>query len=180
MCARRSRAPSGSRVRSRARRSRPSPRVRACPAGTRRAESALRSRTRCSAPPHRSRRVAPSCRRTRTRRRRCAVRARARVARRRSRGPSYHATVGFAVMAHGDLAQFAAVVGGVGAAIMLLARMRLELLAGLAVALVGEVLLAVALIPGHDLRIVVTPASHLAAFSLGLVFLGGAAWTFVR
>jgi len=83
-------------------------------------------------------------------------------------------------MAHGDLAQFAAVVGGAGAALLLLARTRLELLTGLGVALVGEALLAVALIPGHDLKLVVTPASHLAATLVGLLVLAGGAWALVR
>ena len=55
-------------------------------------------------------------------------------------------------MPHGDLAQLAAVVGGVGAAVLLLARTRVELLAGLGVALAGEAMLAVGLIPGHDLK----------------------------
>jgi putative inorganic carbon (HCO3(-)) transporter len=83
-------------------------------------------------------------------------------------------------MAHGDLAQLAAVVGGIGAAALLLARTRIELLAGLAVALVGEAMLAVALIPGHDLKLFVTPASHLAALIAGLIVVGLAAWAFVR
>ena len=83
-------------------------------------------------------------------------------------------------MAHGDLAQLAAVVGGVGAAILLLARSRLELLGGLAIALAGEAMLAVALIPGHDLKLFVTPATHLAAVIAGLVVVGLAAWAFVR
>src|ERR1044072_3973096 len=83
-------------------------------------------------------------------------------------------------MAHGDLAQFAAVVGGGGAALLLLARTRLELLTGLGVAFVGEALLAVALIPGHDLKLVVMPASHLAATLVGLLVLAGGAWALVR
>jgi len=83
-------------------------------------------------------------------------------------------------MAHGDLAQLAAVVGGVGAAILLLARTRVELLGGLAVALLGEAMLAVALIPGHDLKRFVTPATHLAALVVGLSVLALAAWAFVR
>ncbi|MFL6030266.1 MAG: O-antigen ligase family protein [Gaiellaceae bacterium] len=83
-------------------------------------------------------------------------------------------------MAHGDLAQFAAVVGGIGAALMLLARTRSELLGALAVALTGEALLAAALIPGQDLKLVVTPASHLAAAVAGVVLLGAGAWALVR
>lgn len=83
-------------------------------------------------------------------------------------------------MAHGDLAQLAAVVGGIGAAALLLARTRIELLTALAVALVGEAMLAVALIPGHDLKLFVTPASHLAALIAGLVVVGLASWAFLR
>jgi O-antigen ligase len=83
-------------------------------------------------------------------------------------------------VAHGDLAQLAAVVGGVGAAILLLARTRVELLAGLAVALAGEAMLAVGLIPGHDLKLFVTPASHLAALVAGLLVVGGIVWAFLR
>src|SRR6201999_278421 len=81
---------------------------------------------------------------------------------------------------HGDLAQLAAVVGAVGAALLLLSRTRIELLAGLAIAAVGEALLAVALIPGHDLKRFVTPASHLGALVFGLVVIGAIAWAFVR
>src|SRR3954447_25068518 len=81
---------------------------------------------------------------------------------------------------HGDLAQLAAVVGAVGAAILLLSRTRLELLAGLAIATAGEALLAVALIPGHDLERFVKPATHLAALAFGLLVLAAIAWAFVR
>ena len=81
---------------------------------------------------------------------------------------------------HGDLAQLAAVVGAVGAALLLLARTRLELLAGLATATVGEALLAVALIPGHDLKRLVSPASHLGALVFGVLVIAGIAWAFVR
>src|SRR5215831_454083 len=81
---------------------------------------------------------------------------------------------------HGDLAQLAAVVGAVGAAILLLARNRLELLGGLAIAVVGEALLAVALIPGHDLKRFVTPATHLAALVFCVVVIAAIAWASVR
>src|SRR3954465_5713621 len=83
-------------------------------------------------------------------------------------------------VSHGDLAQLAAVVGAVGAAILLLSRTRLELLAGLAIATAGEALLAVALIPGHDLERVVKPATHLGALVFGLLVLAAIAWAFVR
>jgi putative inorganic carbon (HCO3(-)) transporter len=83
-------------------------------------------------------------------------------------------------VAHGDLAQLAAVVGGVGAAILLLARTRAELLAGLAVAAAGEATLAAALIPGRDLKLLVTPATHVGAFVVGLLVIAVGAWALVR
>src|SRR5437762_8263621 len=81
---------------------------------------------------------------------------------------------------HGDLAQFAAVVGAVGAAILLLARTRVELLSGLAIAAASEAMLAVALIPGHDLKRFVTPATHLGALVFGVLVIAAVAWAFVR
>ncbi len=83
-------------------------------------------------------------------------------------------------MPHGDLGQLAAVVGAVGAAILLLSRTRAELLAGLAIAVTGEAMLAVALIPGPDLKLFVTPATHLAALVVGLLVIGALAWALVR
>jgi hypothetical protein len=83
-------------------------------------------------------------------------------------------------VAHGDLAQLAAVVGALGAAILLLSRTRVELLTGLAIATVGEVLLAVALIPGHDLKRFVSPASHAGALLFGVLVIAAIAWAFVR
>ena len=83
-------------------------------------------------------------------------------------------------MPHGDLAQLAAVVGAVGAAILLLSRTRAGLLAGLAIAVTGEAMLAVALIPGRDLKLFVTPATHLAALLVGLLVIGALAWALVR
>jgi putative inorganic carbon (hco3(-)) transporter len=81
---------------------------------------------------------------------------------------------------HGDLAQLAAVVGGIGAALLLLSRNRVELLAGLAIATVGEAMLAVALIPGHDLKRFVSPATHFAALVVGLLAIAALGWVFVR
>src|SRR6266550_3084263 len=72
-------------------------------------------------------------------------------------------------MPHGDLAQLSAVIGGLGAAAMLLSRTRAQLLAGLAVTAIGEATLAAALVPGADLKLLVTPASHAAALVVGLV-----------
>jgi O-Antigen ligase len=81
---------------------------------------------------------------------------------------------------HGDLAQLAAVVGAVGAAILLLSRNRVELLAGLAIATAGEALLAVALIPGHDLKLFISPAAHLGALVFGVLVIAAAAWALLR
>jgi O-antigen ligase len=78
-------------------------------------------------------------------------------------------------MPHGDLAQLSAVIGGLGAAAMLLSRPRAQLLAGMAVTAVGEATLAAALIPGADLKLLVSPASHTAALVVGiLVVVAGA------
>jgi O-Antigen ligase len=81
---------------------------------------------------------------------------------------------------HGDLAQLAAIVGAAGAAILLLSRTRVQLLGGLAVAAIGEVMLAAALIPGHDLKLLVSPASHAAALGIGIVVLAAAAYVLAR
>src|SRR3954454_20673812 len=83
-------------------------------------------------------------------------------------------------MPHGDLAQLSAVIGGLGAAAMLLSRTRTQLLAGLAATAAAEIALAAALIPGADLKLVVNPASHAAAFVVGLVAVGAWAWALAR
>jgi hypothetical protein len=83
-------------------------------------------------------------------------------------------------MPHGDLAQLAAVIGAVGTAALLLARTRLELLASLSVAAAGEGALAAALIPGADLKLLVSPASHLAALVLGVLLVCAAAAVLAR
>ena len=78
-------------------------------------------------------------------------------------------------MPHGDLAQLSAVIGGLGAAAMLLSRTRAQLLAGMAVTAVGEATLAAALIPGADLKLLVSPASHAAALVVGILVVGAGA-----
>jgi hypothetical protein len=83
-------------------------------------------------------------------------------------------------MPHGDLGQAAAVVGALGAATLLLSRTRVQLLLGLAVAVAGEAMLAVALIPGRDLKLFVTPATHLAALLVGVALIVGAGLALVR
>jgi putative inorganic carbon (HCO3(-)) transporter len=83
-------------------------------------------------------------------------------------------------MPHGDLAQLFAVLGGLGAAALLLSRSRVQLLAGLGLTTIAEAGLAVALIPGHDLKLFVSPPLHLVALIFGLLVLGGGAALFVR
>src|SRR5438128_11328008 len=78
-------------------------------------------------------------------------------------------------MPHGDLAQLSAVVGGLGAAAMLLSRTRAQLLAGLAVTAGGEATLAAALVPGADLNLLVAPAGHAAARVVGVLLVGAGA-----
>src|SRR5439155_18262534 len=78
-------------------------------------------------------------------------------------------------MPHGDLAQLSAVIGGLGAAAMLLSRTRAQLQAGLAVTAAGEATLAAALIPGADLKLLVSPASHAAALVVGVLVVGAGA-----
>ncbi len=63
---------------------------------------------------------------------------------------------------------------------MLLSRTRAQLLAGLAVTAIGEATLAAALIPGADLKLLVTPASHAAALVVGLVVVGAGAVALAR
>src|SRR5439155_1361350 len=78
-------------------------------------------------------------------------------------------------MPHGDLAQLSALIGGLGAAAMLLSRTRAQLLAGLAVTAVGEATLAAALVPGADLKLLVAPAGHAAALVVGVLLVGAGA-----
>jgi uncharacterized membrane protein len=82
-------------------------------------------------------------------------------------------------MAHGDLAHLAAVVGAVGAAAILLARSRVELVAGFALLAVAEALLAVAIVPAHDLERLERPAGA-AALGLGLVVVAAGAVLFAQ
>src|SRR5438093_521014 len=83
-------------------------------------------------------------------------------------------------MPHGDLAQLSAVIGGLGAAAMLLSRTRAQLLAGLAMTATGEAALAAALIPGADLKLLVSPASHAAALVVGVLAVGAGAAALAR
>jgi hypothetical protein len=83
-------------------------------------------------------------------------------------------------MPHGDLAQLSAVIGGLGAATMLLSRTRALLLAGLALTTAGEASLAAALIPGRDLKLLVSPVTHAAALVVAVFVIAAGAAALVR
>jgi putative inorganic carbon (HCO3(-)) transporter len=83
-------------------------------------------------------------------------------------------------MAHGDLAQLSAVIGGLGAAAMLLARTRVHLLVGLAGLAAAEAGLAAALIPRSDLELLVRPPTHAAASLAAILLICAGAFAFVR
>jgi len=83
-------------------------------------------------------------------------------------------------MPHGDLAQLSAAFGGLGAAAMLLSRSRAQVLAGLGLTALAEGGLAEALIPGSDLKLLVSPLLHLAALACGLLVVSAGAAAFVR
>jgi O-antigen ligase len=72
-------------------------------------------------------------------------------------------------MAHGDLAQLAAVLGALGTPLVLLGRGRLPLLSGFALLAAAQAGLALALVPAHDLRHLRSPL-----VLAGLVVFGGA------
>jgi O-antigen ligase len=82
-------------------------------------------------------------------------------------------------MAHGNLAQSAALVGAVGSVLVLVARGRWTLLLGFAALLVAEAWFAVALVPRHDLQRLDTPL-RLGASVFGLLVLVGLAAVFFR
>jgi O-Antigen ligase len=63
---------------------------------------------------------------------------------------------------------------------MLLSRSRAQLLAGLALTTLAEGGLAAALIPGHDLKLLVSPPLHLAALVCALLVVSAGAAAFVR
>jgi hypothetical protein len=82
-------------------------------------------------------------------------------------------------MAHGNLAQSAALVGAVGSVLVLLGREKWSLTGGFLALLLAEAGLLVALVPRHDLDRLETPA-HLAAVAGGLVIVLAGAYGFVR
>src|SRR5215831_7942359 len=82
-------------------------------------------------------------------------------------------------MAHGNLAQSAALVGAVGSVLVLLGRERWSLTCGFLALLLAEAGLLVALVPRHDLDRLETPA-HVAAVAGGIVIVLVGAYAFVR
>ena len=82
-------------------------------------------------------------------------------------------------MEHADLAHASAVLGAVGAPVLLLARNRVQLLVGLAVLLVAELGLAYALVPDAP-SLVAESTLRIAALAFGTVLVAGLAVLFVR
>jgi hypothetical protein len=82
-------------------------------------------------------------------------------------------------MAHGNLAQSAALLGAVGSVLVLLGREKWALLGGFVALLAAEAGLVVALVPRHDLDRLNTPL-HLAGIGGGLVLVLAGAYAFLR
>jgi hypothetical protein len=82
-------------------------------------------------------------------------------------------------MAHGNLAQGAALVGAVGSILVLLGRGRWALTGGFLALLLAEAGLLVALVPRHDLDRLNTPL-HLVGAGGGLVLVLAGAYAFLR
>ncbi len=82
-------------------------------------------------------------------------------------------------MAHGTLAQSAALVGAVGSVLVLLAREKWGITAGFLALLAAEAGLLAALVPRHDLNRLTTPL-HLAAAVLGVLLVLAGAYAFLR
>ena len=82
-------------------------------------------------------------------------------------------------MRHGDTAQLAALVGAVGAVLVLLPARRIVLLTGLGLLGLAEVGLAYALVPADDRRLL-TEAPGLALTATGLAAAALLAWLLVR
>jgi hypothetical protein len=82
-------------------------------------------------------------------------------------------------MAHGNLAQSAALLGAVGSVLVLLGREKWALLGGFVALLAAEAGLVLALVPRHDLDRLNTPA-HIAAVGGGLLLVVAGAYAFLR
>src|SRR5919106_3142703 len=83
-------------------------------------------------------------------------------------------------MRHGDTAQLAALVGAVGALLVLLPARRVVLLAGLALLALAEAGFAFALVPADDRSLLLTEARGLALVGSGAAAAVLLAWLLVR
>ncbi len=83
-------------------------------------------------------------------------------------------------MDHADLAQLGAILGAVGSGAVLLWRSRPALFAGFAVIAAAEVLLAYALVPGHDLNALVSSPARVASVALLVLLVALLAVIFAR
>ena len=83
-------------------------------------------------------------------------------------------------MRHGDTAQLAALVGAVGALLVLLPARRLALLSGLVLLGAAEAGFAYALVPEDDRRLLLTQASGLGLVAAGGIGAVALAWLLVR
>src|SRR5438067_895700 len=83
-------------------------------------------------------------------------------------------------MPHTDLAHVAAVLGAIATVPLLLGRSRQIVLLGLALLTAAEAAMAVALVPGHDLRRLVSSPSHAVAVALAVVVVVGAGIALAR
>ena len=84
------------------------------------------------------------------------------------------------MIAHGDAAQLAAVLGAAGAVLVLLARSRWPLLGGFGLLAIAETVLAIALVPTSDLRLIVDRPAVAGAAGLAAVVVIAGATLFVR
>src|SRR5438034_6303521 len=78
-------------------------------------------------------------------------------------------------MAHGDLAQTAALVGAAGTLLVLVPKGRWPLAAGFALLLAAEAMFAAALVPRHDFARLGTPVRLAALVLVALILLALAA-----
>jgi hypothetical protein len=83
-------------------------------------------------------------------------------------------------MPHTDLAYTAAVLGAAAGALVLLGRSRVLVLAGLVLLTAAEAGLAVALVPGHDLRRLGASPTHVVGLLVAALVVAAAAAAFVR
>src|SRR6266700_6872297 len=83
-------------------------------------------------------------------------------------------------MPHTDLAHVAAVLGAVATVPLLLGRSRAVVLLGVVLLTAAQAAMAVALVPGSDLRRLVSSPAHVAAVILAVLVIVGAALALAR